>query len=131
MRETSIRCLPHAPNWGPGPDWESNQQPSVCRLALCPLSHTSQGWTKHLLPDCLENFKEPNNLYQQISSGYSSVKDTVGANGVNKMKPVKLGVCSDKHSSYVSTRAESASRGPNWDLVASITGELHSLIMSL
>ena len=43
----------HAPPTGdlahnPGvcPDWESNGDPLVCRLALNPLSHTSQGKNK-------------------------------------------------------------------------------------
>ena len=32
-----------AHNPGMCPDWESNSNPLVCRLALDPLSHTSQG----------------------------------------------------------------------------------------
>ena len=47
-----IGCFSHAPNWGPaGPATQAcaltgNQTGdlSVCRLALNPLSHTSQGW---------------------------------------------------------------------------------------
>ena len=44
-------CLSHTPtgdlahNPGMCPDWESNQRPLVCRLALDPQSHTSQGKT--------------------------------------------------------------------------------------
>ena len=42
-------CLSRAPCWGSGcnpglcPDWESNPDPLIGRLALNPLSHTSQG----------------------------------------------------------------------------------------
>ena len=49
-RETSVcGCLSCVPYRGPGlqpgihPDWELNQHPLVLRLALSPLSHTSQG----------------------------------------------------------------------------------------
>ena len=48
-RETSISCLPHAPNWGPGynlgmcPDQESNQQRLVHISTLNPLNHAGQG----------------------------------------------------------------------------------------
>lgn len=83
-------------------------------------------WTKYFLPEWLEKFKEPN-PYQQLSSGYSSMKGAIRANRVNK-----LGDLNDKYSSSVSIRAESASRGPHWDLMRLVTnGTLHSLITSL
>ena len=42
-KETSVGCLSYTPNPGMCPDWESNLRPFFHRLALNPLSHTSQG----------------------------------------------------------------------------------------
>ena len=42
-------------------------------------------WSQHFLPEWLDKSKGLN-VQQQISSGYSSMKDTVSANWVNKMK---------------------------------------------
>ena len=43
--ETSMCGCSHTPHWGPGPQpRQLNQSPLVLRLALNPLSHTSQGW---------------------------------------------------------------------------------------
>ena len=50
VRDVLIGCLSHAPEWGPGPTTQVSAlngagrgNPWVHRLALSPLSHTSQG----------------------------------------------------------------------------------------